>query len=768
MLIARVTTSQRVIFGGIGINKGYIRAYSAMAQSTSTRQQPPWLKPESKDKDKDSTSVLYLYNSLTRSKTPFIPINGRRVTWYTCGPTVYDASHIGHARNYVTNDILRRILQDYFHYDIHFVMNITDIDDKIIIGARQRYLLNKFTAENKTLNDRLVAEVQDAWKAYVSNHLVEIAGDGILTDFTSLKTDSTQFETYKSQNEKFQMYYNAASSTFNALQKPTDATTLITASTSPLAEWLDAQHKATVTDPAIFKEFSTYWEKDFMKDMESLNVLPPTTLTRVSEYVPEIVTYIEKIIANGFAYEVDSSIYFDTEAFGKKHYYAKLEPWAVSDAKLVADGEGSLSAKIEKKSKADFALWKKSRPGEPAWESPWGQGRPGWHIECSVMASEVLGSVIDIHSGGIDLAFPHHDNELAQSEAYHDCPQWINYFLHMGHLHIQGQKMSKSLKNFINIKDGLKMHTARQLRLAFVMSAWNTTMQFKSDTIKQISSIETIISNFFANVKAIVAEETVFAEVSASAHGYNTAERQLVDHLYAAQDAVHAALCDSLNTTVVMNEILDLISKTNVYMQGKPNASVVRQVGEWITYILRVFGLSDSKLGWDQTGGSTSDAESQIMPYLRALSSFRDNVRKLAIGNASSSDILRLCDQLRDVEMVDLGVSLDDRENGTALVKLVPREELIRIRDEKAAKEREKAEKKAAQAAEAERKRREREEKARINPFDMFKEREEYGQFDTDGIPTHLASGEELPKSRRKKLQKEWDAQKKLYDNREA
>ncbi len=155
------------------------------------------------------------------------------------------------------------------------------------------------------------------------------------------------------------------------------------------------------------------------------------------------------------SYESNGSVYFDTARFDKHpdHTYAKLEPWSAGNVKLLQEGEGDLTTGgSEKKNNTDFALWKKSKEGEPAWDSPWGKGRPGWHIECSAMAGDVLGENLDIHSGGIDLAFPHHDNEIAQSEAHYKCDQWVNYFLHAGHLHIEGQKMSKSLKNFVTIQ----------------------------------------------------------------------------------------------------------------------------------------------------------------------------------------------------------------------------------------------------------------------------------------------------------------------------
>jgi cysteinyl-tRNA synthetase len=186
-------------------------------------------------------------------------------------------------------------------------------------------------------------------------------------------------------------------------------------------------------------------------------------------------------VKNGYAYEAEGSVYFDTAAFDGKnnHVYARLEPWSKGNKELIEEAEGercmsfpilprltrSLGALTtstgSRKPASDFALWKASKPGEPSWPSPWGEGRPGWHIECSVMASAVLGAEMDIHSGGVDLAFPHHDNELAQSEAYHECPGWVNYFLHTGHLHIEGLKMSKSLKNFITIDVCRRSHSMK-------------------------------------------------------------------------------------------------------------------------------------------------------------------------------------------------------------------------------------------------------------------------------------------------------------------
>jgi len=191
-----------------------------------------------------------------------------------------------------------------------------------------------------------------------------------------------------------------------------------------------------VTDPSLSRSLARFWEAKFFEDMARLRVKEPDTLTRVTEYIPEIVEFVKRIVENGYAYEVAGSVYFDTNKFDatKNHFYAKLEPWSKGNKDLLEEGEGrfpphrppvttlpsslsgALSNSTGRRSAADFALWKASKPGEPFWSSPWGPGRPGWHIECSVMASAILGDNMDIHSGGIDLAFPHHDNEIAQSE----------------------------------------------------------------------------------------------------------------------------------------------------------------------------------------------------------------------------------------------------------------------------------------------------------------------------------------------------------------
>ncbi|KAL1922183.1 uncharacterized protein VTP21DRAFT_9722 [Calcarisporiella thermophila] len=757
--------------------------------TSSQPQQPEWHQP----KVTVESPRLKLFNSLTRSKNEFQPAKGKQVTWYNCGPTVYDASHMGHARTYLTMDIIRRILQSYFGYDVFMVMNITDIDDKIILRARQNHLFQKLKSTTTVLSEDIINRIETAWVEFARSKLPLPPGcEWQLSHWKSFQermdaNDRAEAKSAALTEPKFPMYFTALKTSFEALSAAKDALskgdrskeivdTLLENSRDVISPLLDKEEGATVTDPKIFRDTAAYWENEFMKDMEALNVQPVDVLTRVSEYVPEIVTYIEKIIANGYAYEAEGSIYFDTTAFDAKpeHHYAKLEPWSRGNMSLIEEGEGSLGSKLQgKKNASDFALWKKSKPGEPAWPSPWGAGRPGWHIECSVMASEVLGSNLDIHSGGSDLAFPHHDNELAQSEAYHGCPQWVNYFLHAGHLHIEGQKMSKSLKNFISIREALKKYSSRQIRMLFLMYQWNARLDFGDSSMTETISVETALNNFFTNVKAIVAEHRSqgLHVLSEGSHQYRKDEKGLMDTLLEKQRLVHLALCDNLNTPAVISEIMDLVSTTNVYLKRgrrELNVPVVEKVARWITSLMKTFGLADegATIGWGNVGeNGVGNTEELVLPYARALSAFRDNVRKIAIAKGDHKELLALSDRLRDVDCVELGVLLDDQEDGKALVKLVPKEELLQAREQKLALEAQRAAKALAQQQERERKRIEKLEKGRVPPEQMFRERtDEFSKFDEQGLPTHDAEGQEITKSRSKKLLKEWTAQRKLHE----
>ncbi|KAJ3727175.1 tRNA synthetases class I (C) catalytic domain-containing protein [Lentinula guzmanii] len=712
--------------------------------------------------------------------TEFIPKSGRSVKWYNCGPTVYDASHMGHARNYVTQDVLRRIMTDYFGYDVQFVMNITILMIKIEIikRARQNHLLEKLRTDTTSLDVNLISHNELAAGLPENERLSSTETDQELDEKCTQIADLVQVNKEWRQeclerDERFDMNFTSANRTLLALRNAEnslkagvtsqeEAHKLIDGSQDILILFLDEQYKSTVTDPSLSRTLASHWESLFSEDMRRLHVRDPDTLTRVTEYMPEIITFVDKILNNGYAYESEGSVY--TKAFddAPSHDYAKLEPWS-KGKRYDGIAEASTLTKFTRRSASDFALWKASKPGEPSWESPWGAGRPGWHIECSVMASAVLGENMDIHSGGIDLAFPHHDNEMAQSEAYHDCPTWVNYFVHTGHLHIEGLKMSKSLKNFITIDEILQKYTARQIRLTFLTQLWNAKVDFSESLMSgEVRNLETTLN---AQNNGVTSD---------GYHHYEDLEKELV-----AKYTFRAALCDSFNTPEALDVLRDLVSRTNTYInsRGKAvNLGVVQNIARWVGKMLRMFGLGEgesSEIGWGQEGnaeGGVVNREEILMPYLRTLSTFRDGVRRLAIdkGDSALKDILALCDKLRDEELIPLGVALDDQEGGKALVKLAPPSDLLKARDEKRAIALAKQAKKEA-AKEAEQlKRLERLTKGKLDPREMFRppnvKEGVYGSYDESGVPLTDGEGKEISKSARKKLLKEREAQAKLHE----
>lgn len=754
------------------------RSVGMSATSSNVKvNQPKWRQPQ----EPEGAPRLKLYNSLTRQKEDFVTISGdKNVTWYSCGPTVYDSSHMGHARNYVSIDINRRILQDYFGYRIRFVQNVTDVDDKIILRARQSHLFERFAAENKEVTPLIQEKVNSALFAYIEANLKK--------SFSSIGEYKAWFSSLdiskeKEANPKFAMYTSAVSDCITALEGTNDAEIFLGLVKEVLIPVLDKESGSTINEPEIFRKLPAFWEREFNKDMAALNVLKPSVTTRVSEYVPEIVDFVKRIIDNGYAYATDDgSVYFDTVAFDKseKHDYAKCQPWNKGKLDLINDAEGSLSnfsSTNGKRSSNDFALWKSSKPGEPEWDSPWGKGRPGWHIECSVMACDVLGPNIDIHTGGIDLAFPHHDNEIAQSEAFYDNHQWVNYFLHTGHLHIEGQKMSKSLKNFITIGEALKKYSARQLRLAFSSAQWNSQLDFKEVLLVEVKSLEQSFNNFFRNARALKADlahrEDMGQHVSKK---LGDKEKSLLTELAAFQDKVHNAFCDNLSTPVALKFLSELVTKANLYISSagsdiriEPLLEVVR----YITKILEVIGFPsrDDHLGWlDEAGGQSQTGENReelLMPYVKCLSSFRDDVRRLAIDKASSTEFLKLTDRVRDNDILDLNVSIDDRSDQASLVKFLTNDEKEEYKKqimEKDQRQKEKEAKKKEQARLREAKEAERRLKAQLSPNEMFRNSELYSVWDEEGLPLKDKDGVDITKSMLKKLKKQWEQQKKLHE----
>ncbi|XP_054426710.1 cysteine--tRNA ligase, cytoplasmic isoform X1 [Pteronotus mesoamericanus] len=727
--------------------------------SKGRRAQPTWSPPAGSEPCK-----LRLYNSLTRNKDVFIPQNGRRVTWYCCGPTVYDASHMGHARSYISFDILRRVLRDYFKFDVFYCMNITDIDDKIIRRARQNHLFERYR-EKQPRAAQLLEDVHAALEPF-SMRLSETADP-----------DKRQMleRTLQAVRLAVEPLETALRTGLAAEDVDSRAQVLLEEARDLLSDWLDSTLGGEVTDNSIFSELPKFWEGEFHRDMQALNVLPPDVLTRVSEYVPEIVDFVQKIVDNGYGYVSNGSVYFDTVKFASSegHSYGKLVPEAVGDQKALHEGEGDLSISAdrlsEKRSPNDFALWKASKPGEPSWPCPWGKGRPGWHIECSAMAGTLLGASMDIHGGGFDLRFPHHDNELAQSEAYFENDHWVRYFLHTGHLTIAGCKMSKSLKNFVTIKDALKQHSARQLRLAFLMHSWKDTLDYSSNTMESALQYEKFMNEFFLNVKDILRAPV---DITSQFEKWEEEEAELNESFSSKKAAVHAALCDNVDTRTVLEEMRALVGQCNQYMAARkaarrrPNRALLESVALYLTHMLKIFGAieEESTLGFPVGGpGSSLNLESTVMPYLQVLSEFREAVRKIA-RDRKVPEVLQLSDALRDNILPELGVRLEDHEGLPPVVKLVDRETSLREREDKKRAEEERRKKRE----EAARKKQEQEAaklaKMRIPPSEMFlSESDKYSRFDENGLPTHDVDGKELSKGQAKKLKKLFEAQEKLH-----
>ncbi|EZF89645.1 cysteine-tRNA ligase [Trichophyton rubrum MR1448] len=791
------------------------------------REQPLWQQPTPHQGLQRELPPLKIWNSLTRSKTPFVPLDpeGKKVTWYACGPTVYDDAHLGHARNYVSADIVRRILRDYFKFDVRYIMNITDVDDKIITRGRQQHLYNQFSAEHPSIDQELLDIAKAAYEAYITDNLPLVPVSTPTNEFkeTAEKVyaavlDGKPLEGNLKPGEpeaKVKMYIKTLSTAAEALTVASTPGGSIPVATfydktqDILYPHLDTLKGASIqgSDHSIFTRLTREYEDRFMQDVRDLNVLDPDEITRVTEFMPEIVSFVERIIEHKFGYVTpDGSVYFDIENFeAAGNSYARLEPWNRNDANRQSEGEGSLSNKqAEKKSSADFALWKASKAGEPSWPSPWGNGRPGWHIECSAMASSRLGKQMDIHSGGIDLAFPHHDNEIAQSEAYWSSTcshvQWVNYFIHMGHLSIQGSKMSKSLKNFTTIRDALRRGdwTPRSLRIVFLLGGWRDGIEITDEIVKAGNAWEEKVNNFFIRVKdpSVKLPET-------------TSDEELPAALKAAQHSVHKHLCDSFNTAGAMYAISELITKFNNTNEAALSAQNTHAVAKWLTSMVNIFGLnSTAKPDSENIGWHGDEIAEEAKPYVYPLSTIRDTLRQTAIAKTGltpdsiksvveegrksitpelldpqltnsfkdvfnnfcssataltessnlSKEILDLCDTLRNTSLFDLGVYLEDRSDLPARVRPVTRD-LLQARQEAETRARQKLLEKEAREKEAA----EKAAKGKISPFEMFKTGA-YSAWDEDGLPLKDAKGEEITKSQKKKLKKEWDRQKKAHE----
>lgn len=377
-------------------------------------------------------SEILLENTLTNRKEPFAPLHSGEVRMYTCGPTVYDYAHIGNYRTFVFQDILRRFLHSR-GYRINQVMNLTDVDDRIIHNAAERGIS--------------------------------------IFDYTSK--------------------YIAA----------------------------------------------------FKEDMNALSLEPPEHLVRATDHIEDMVKLIEQLEAKGLTYRSDGSIYYRISKFPK---YGKLSKVDMSGIQAGARVDVD---RYEKADARDFALWKAPKPGEFFWETRIGPGRPGWHIECSAMAMKYLGDTLDIHTGGIDLAFPHHENEIAQSEAATGHP-FVRFWLHAEHLIIDGEKMSKSLGNFFTLRDLLqKGHKPSTIRYLLASVPYRRQLNFTGDSVQQAASSVERLRNFAARLK-----EGKFPSGSTPA---------MAERIQKAEADFESGLADDLNTAVALAAVFDLVRDVN-------------------------------------------------------------------------------------------------------------------------------------------------------------------------------------------------------------
>ncbi len=380
---------------------------------------------------------MKLYNTMTQQKEEFVPIQAGKVSMYACGPTVYNYIHVGNARPTIMFDVLRRYFE-YRGYDVTFVQNFTDVDDKIIKRANEEGITSGEVAEK-----------------YI---------------------------------------------------------------------------------------------QEYFTDAKALGVRPATIHPKATENIPQIIEIVQTLIDKGYAYATaNGDVYYRTLKFKD---YGKLSHQPIEDLQAGA----RIDVNDVKEDALDFALWKAAKPGEPYWESPWGQGRPGWHIECSAMSNRYLGKTIDIHCGGSDLAFPHHENEIAQSEAANGC-EFVHYWLHNGFINIDNKKMSKSLGNFFTVREAAEAYGYDCIRMFMLMSHYRSPLNYSGEILMQAKSalerLDTAKKNlefFISNGKDgdMTAQETAFAA-----------------GLPKFREKFCAAMDDDFNTADAISAIFELVREVN-------------------------------------------------------------------------------------------------------------------------------------------------------------------------------------------------------------
>lgn len=458
---------------------------------------------------------IQIFNSLTRQKEAFVPLEDGKVKMYVCGPTVYNYIHIGNARPVIVYDTVRRYLE-YRGYDVKYVSNFTDVDDKLIKAANE-----------------LGEEV-----------------------------------------------------------------------------------------PEIAERFITA----YFDNTKALGCAEADVHPRVTGHMPQIVDFIEALIEKGYAYESQGDVYYHTRKFDG---YGKLSHQSVDELKIGA----RIEAGDKKQDALDFVLWKAAKPGEISWESPWGKGRPGWHIECSVMAREHLGDTIDIHAGGQDLTFPHHENEIAQSEAYTGKP-FARYWMHNGYINIENEKMSKSLNNFVLVNDILKELDPQVLRLFMLSVHYRHPINYSKGLVEDAQAGMERIRTAYGNVKHRL-------ENSAGLGDHNDIWLSKIE---AIKKEFIETMDDDFNTANAISKLFDLSKLANTYLLEKQTAEPVLQT------FIDVFDELAGVLGLPFAQTELLDAE------IEALLEERIQARK-------NRDFAR-SDEIRD-QLKEQNIILEDTAQGT-------------------------------------------------------------------------------------------------------
>ncbi|MFC2083467.1 cysteine--tRNA ligase [Bacteroidota bacterium] len=464
---------------------------------------------------------MYIYNTLTRKKEEFNPTNPPRVTFYMCGPTVYDFFHIGNARSFIMADMINRYLV-YKGYEINFIMNLTDIDDRIIKRANE-----------EKINTEMVAE------------------------------------------------------------KYSDA---------------------------------------FFEDISKLKVKPAKSYPKATHHINQILEMIKKLVDIGVAYNIDGDVFYDISKFSS---YGKLSGKNITDLEAGARVEINES----KRHPLDFALWKKSKPDEPSWDSPWGKGRPGWHIECSAMSIANLGKTIDIHAGGSDLIFPHHENEIAQSEAATNS-EFVKYWIHFGFLIIKEEKMSKSLGNFFTAREVLNKYSSEAIRLLFCQTHYRSQLNYSEELLK-------------ASEKGVENFRNLIDVLNQKLKSQESEKKNIIFNFGKYRDDFESAMDDDFNTPKATSVIFDFVHDINKVLSQHKNVGIefVNKVKEFI------FSTAENVLG---IVGS-SDIELYVSDNLtKELIEILLDIRLRARAEKKYD----LADEIRD-RLSEVGVSLKDTENGT-------------------------------------------------------------------------------------------------------